>query len=136
MALAQRSPVRIDRLVRFFLVGLTAAGVQTVLLWMFVDLGGTNYLVGAFVAIELTIIFQYVLNNHWTFHRSRHTTLREYFVGMGKTNLVRGTAIPIQLGILFALVTWGSQEYLVANAVAIALTGIYRYSLDTHWTWG
>jgi putative flippase GtrA len=136
MAYASRPFFRTDTLVRFFLVGLTAAGVQQALLWSFVDVGGVNYLVGALVAIEITIIFQYVLNNLWTFHRTRHTTLREYFVGMGKTNLVRGSAIPIQLGILFALVNWGGQHYFLANAVAIALTGVYRFALDSQWTWG
>ena len=136
MAYASRPFFRTDTLVRFFLVGLTAAGIQTLLLWVFVDFGGVNYLLGALVAIETTILFQYFLNNLWTFHRSRHTTLREYFVGMGKTNLVRGTAIPIQLGILFALVNWGDQNYILANAVAIALTGVYRFALDSQWTWG
>jgi len=128
------SPRR-ERLVRFFLVGCTAASVQLALLWLFVDLGGVNYLVGAFVAIELTILFQYVLNNAWTFHRSRHSSMREYMVGLGKTNLVRGTAIPLQLGILYVLVTMGTSEYLVGNAVAICVTGLYRYALDSAWTW-
>jgi len=128
------SPRR-ERLVRFFLVGCTAASVQLALLWLFVDFGGVNYLVGAFVAIELTILFQYVLNNAWTFHRSRHSSMREYAVGLGKTNLVRGTAIPLQLGILYVLVTLGTAEYLVGNAVAISVTGLYRYALDAAWTW-
>ena len=136
MALARRSSVRTDRLVRFFLVGLTAAAIQTVLLWGFVDAGGLNYIVGAVVAIEVTIIVQYGLNNYWTFHRTRHTARREYLVGMLKTNAVRGTAIPIQVGLLYVFVTWGGLEYLVGNAVAIALTGVYRYALDSNWTWG
>ncbi|WP_254273575.1 GtrA family protein [Haloarcula marina] len=135
MSFAVATSPRRQRLVRFFLVGLTAAAVQTVLLWLFVSLGGINYLVGAFVAIETTILFQYVLNNAWTFHRSRHTSLREYVVGMVKTNLVRGTAIPLQLGILYALVSFGSVEYLLANGFAIGATGLYRYALDSQWTW-
>jgi len=128
------SPRR-ERLVRFFLVGCTAATIQLTLLWLFVDLGGVNYLVGALVAIEVTILFQYVLNNAWTFHRSRHTSMREYAVGLSKTNLVRGTAIPLQLGVLYVLVTLGTAEYLVGNAVAICVTGLYRYALDAAWTW-
>ena len=128
------SPRR-ERLVRFFLVGVTAASLQLALLWLFVDFGGINYLAGAFVAIEVTILFQYVLNNAWTFHRSRHTSMREYIVGLGKTNLVRGTAIPLQLGLLYVLVTLGTADYLVGNAVAICVTGLYRYALDAAWTW-
>jgi len=135
MSFAVASSPRQERLVRFFLVGLTAASIQLALLWLFVDFGGLNYLIGAAVAIELTILFQYVLNNYWTFHRSQHTSLREYAVGLGKTNLVRGTAIPLQLGILYVLVSLGTAEYLMANAVAIAVTGLYRYALDASWTW-
>ena len=135
MSFGVATSLRRERLLRFFLVGCTAATLQLALLWLFVDLGGVNYLVGALVAIEVTILFQYVLNNTWTFHRSRHTSIREYAVGLGKTNLVRGTAIPLQLGVLYALVTLGTTEYLVGNAVAICVTGLYRYALDAAWTW-
>ena len=135
MSVAVATSPRRERLVRFFLVGVTAATIQLALLWLFVTVGGVNYLVGAFVAIEITILLQYGLNNTWTFHRSRHSSLREYLVGLGKTNVVRGSAIPLQLGILYVLVTLGTAEYLVGNGVAIAVTGLYRYALDANWTW-
>ena len=121
---------------RFFLVGLFTAGIQMGLLWLFVDAAGINYLIGATVAIEITIILSYVFNNAWTFRASQNTGLTEYLSGLFKTNLVRGTAIPIQLGVLYALVEWVSIMYLVANAVAILLSGLYRFILDSQWTWG
>ena len=124
------------RLRRFVAVGTFAAGVQLVLLWLFVELAGLNYLVGATIAIEITIILSYVLNNAWTFERMQNTGAAEYTVGLLKTNLVRGTAIPIQLGILFVFVQWLGIQYLLANAVAILLSGLYRYVLDARWTWG
>jgi putative flippase GtrA len=121
---------------RFVLVGVFVAGAQMVLLWGFVELAGVNYLLGALIAIETTIILSYVLNNAWTFRRIQNTGAIGYLVGLLKTNLVRGTAIPIQLAILFVLVEWLLLSYLVANAVAIALSGVYRYVLDARWTWG
>lgn len=121
---------------RFVAVGTVAAGVQQVLLWLFVTFGELNYLVGATIAIEITIVFQYVLNNAWTFEATQNTGRREFFTGLLKTNVVRGSAIPIQLGILYALVEWGSLLYLVANGIAIVISGIYRYVLDARWTWG
>lgn len=124
------------QLLRFCVVGLTAAGLQTVLLYSFVDVAHLDHLVGLLVAIEITILFQYVVNNAWTFHRSRHTSLRDYLGGLCKTNLVRGTAAPIQIGIFWALFNWLTLGYLVANGVAILLTGVYRYVLDARWTWG
>ena len=124
------------RLRRFVLVGTFAAGVQMVLLWLFVDIGRLNYLVGAVIAIEITIALSYVLNNAWTFRGSRNTGWDEYLSGLFKTNVVRGTAIPIQVGVLFVLVRWASIPYLVGNGVGIVISGIYRYVLDARWTWG
>jgi len=121
---------------RFVVVGAATAGIQMALLWLFVDTAGLNYLIGATIAIEITIILSYVLNNAWTFEASQNTGTAEYLTGLLKTNLVRGTAIPIQLAVLYALVEWASVMYLVANGIAIFLSGLYRFVLDRRWTWG
>lgn len=125
-----------QRLRRFVAVGAVTAGIQQVLLWLFVDTAGMNYLIGAVISIEITIVLSYILNNAWTFQAMQHTDQAAYVVGLVKTNLVRGTAIPIQLGILFALVEWISILYLIANGIAIVISGLYRYALDARWTWG
>ena len=121
---------------RFVAVGAFTAGIQMALLWLFVDLAGLNYLVGATIAIEITIILSYILNNAWTFQASQNTGRVDYLVGLLKTNVVRGTAIPLQLAILYALVEWLGLLYLIGNAVAILISGLYRYVLDARWTWG
>lgn len=121
---------------RFVVVGALTAGLQLALLWLFVDFGGLNYLVGAAIAIEITIVCSYVLNNAWTFQARQNTGVSEYLTGLLKTNLVRGTAIPIQLGVLAVLVEWGGMMYLVANVIAIVVSGVYRFVLDAKWTWG
>ncbi|GAB3680130.1 GtrA family protein [Salinarchaeum chitinilyticum] len=121
---------------KFVVVGTVAAGLQLLLLWLFVDSAGLHYLVGALVAIECTIVFQYVLNNRWTFRSNRNRGRREFLVGLARTNVVRGTAIPIQLGVLYALVTFQGLPYLAANAVGILVSGVYRYVFDARWTWG
>ncbi len=121
---------------RFVIVGAITASVQMVLLWLFVDTGGLNYLIGAVVAIEITIVLSYVLNNAWTFAAVQNSGPVEYLSGLFKTNLVRGTAIPIQVGVLFAFVEWVGITYLIANGGAILVSGIYRYVLDARWTWG
>lgn len=123
------------RLRRFFVVGAVAAGLQTLLLAGFVEYGRLHYLLAAALAIEITIVFQYVLNNVWTFRAAKNTGWSEYLAGLAKTNLVRGSAIPLQLGVLYGLVTWPDVAYLIANGVAILVSGVYRYVLDARWTW-
>ncbi|WP_254838398.1 GtrA family protein [Natronomonas marina] len=134
LRMAVEGPLAV-RLRRFFLVGLLAAGVQQGLLFGFVELGRLNYLLAAAIAIEITIVFQYVLNNAWTFTADRKTERWAYLYGLLKTNIVRGSAIPLQLGLLWLLVTYASLQYLVANVFAIGVTGLYRYALDSQWTW-
>ncbi|MFA1609585.1 GtrA family protein [Halobellus rubicundus] len=120
---------------RFVVVGAVTAGIQMVLLWLFVDVSGLYYLLGAVISIEITIVLSYVLNNAWTFQATPNTGMN-YLYGLLRTNVVRGTAIPIQIGVLYALVEWLSLFYLLANAVAIVISGVYRYVLDAKWTWG
>ena len=121
---------------RFVVVGAVTAGIQMVLLWLFVDVAGLFYLLGALFSIEITIVLSYVLNNAWTFEATQNTGAAEFLYGLFKTNVVRGTAIPIQLAVLYLLVESLALLYLVANAVAIFVSGIYRYVLDAKWTWG
>ena len=157
--LAVEGPVAIQ-LRRFFVVGLVAAGIQQALLVVFVELGGLNFLLAAAIAIEITIVFQYVVNNVWTFPADRKTELTPYLYGLLKTNVVRGTAIPLQLGLLYVFreillvdavhltlleqygflygllgLSVSSQVVLLANFFAIPISGVYRYALDSRWTW-
>lgn len=120
---------------RFVLVGAFTAGIQQVCLWLLVELQGMNYLLAALISIEFTIILSYVFNNAWTFQTRKNTGVVTYLAGLVKTNIVRGTAIPIQLGILAGLVEVIGIGYLISNAVAIFLSGLYRFVLDRQWTW-
>ena len=123
------------RLYRFVVVGVGAALVQTAVLWSLVEHVGVNYLLAAVLAIELTIILQFGVNNAWTFQHAKHTSRSDFLVGLFRTNVVRGSAMPIQVGLLYAFVNWTGLVYLFANGVAIVLSGLYRYYLDTRWTW-
>jgi putative flippase GtrA len=159
LRMTAEGPVAVQ-LRRFFLVGLVAAGLQQLLLFVFVELGRLNFLVAAAIAIEITIVFQYGLNNVWTFSANRKTEWQPYLYGLLKTNVVRGTAIPLQLGLLYGFravllldvmqlalveqygfvanhfgITVSSQIVLLANLFAIPISGLYRYALDSRWTW-
>ena len=160
LGMAPRGPLAV-RLRRFAIVGVTAAVVQQVLLFALLRLVQFNYLVAAAVSIAITIVFQYILNNVWTFSADRKTGRRAYAYGLLKTSLVRGSAIPLQLGLLYGFrqileleaaraalmdqyafvtalsgVPVADQIVLLANLLAIPISGLYRYALDARWTWG
>lgn len=123
------------RLYRFVVVGASAALVQTAVLWLLVEHLGINYLIAATGAIELTIVLQYFVNNAWTFQHSKNTSRYDLLSGLVRTNVVRGSAIPLQVGLLYAFVNWAGLVYLIANGFAIFISGLYRYYLDSRWTW-
>ena len=158
--MAPRGPLAV-RLRRFAIVGVTAAVIQQGLLFAFLRLVQFNYLVAAAISIAITIVFQYILNNVWTFSADRKTGRRAYAYGLLKTSLVRGSAIPLQLGLLYGFrqileldaaraalmdqyafvmalsgVPVADQIVLLANLFAIPISGLYRYVLDARWTWG
>jgi putative flippase GtrA len=124
----------VSRLMQFALVGGAAAALQSGLLWLFVDVGGLYYLLGSVIAIEITIVTQYVVNNAWTF-ADRANQGDAFLGGLLRTNVVRGSAIPLQTALLYVFVTWGGLGYLLANLCAIVPSGVYRYVLDAKWTW-
>jgi putative flippase GtrA len=130
-----REHATVKRLSRFFLVGTTAAGIQTALLWLFVESLHLWYLIAAPIVIEITILLQYFINNAWTFGSTKHTELWAHARGLLKTNVVRGSAIPIQTALLYAFAEWVGVMYLIANLGAIFVSGFYRYTLDSRWTW-
>jgi putative flippase GtrA len=121
---------------RFVIVGTFAAGVQQALLWVLNNPLEMDYIVASVISIEITIVLAYVLNDAWTFQSRQNSGTVPYLIGMLKTNIVRGTAIPIQVGILVALVEWVGLPVLIANGIAIPISGIYRFILDRQWTWG
>ena len=158
--MAPRGPLAV-RLRRFAIVGVTAAVIQQGLLFAFLRLVQFNYLVAAAISIAITIVFQYILNNAWTFSADRKTDRRAYAYGLLKTSLVRGSAIPLQLGLLYGFrqllqleaaraalmdqyafvmalsgVPVADQIVLLANLFAIPISGLYRYIFDARWTWG
>ncbi|MFB6284434.1 MAG: GtrA family protein [Halobacteria archaeon] len=120
---------------KFVVVGLLAAVFETVVLYGGVEFMGINYLLVSVVAIELAILGQYFINNQWTFEGHTHTNWRDKISGLMKTNLIRGTSIPLQVGLLFIVSHSLGIFYIFANICAMGVAGVYRYVLDSRWTW-
>ncbi|MDY7083169.1 MAG: GtrA family protein [Halobacteria archaeon] len=125
----------IEMVYKFVLVGAIAATLETLLLWSFVEIAGFNYLVVAAFSIEFAIILQYFINNLWTFGHKKHDHARGMLGGLVRTNLVRGTSIPLQVSILYVFVNFGGIYFVFANVGAMVISGVYRYILDSRWTW-
>jgi dolichol-phosphate mannosyltransferase len=123
------------RIVKFCLVGASGVGVNEGLLWLLKEKAGLPYLGSAAVAIETSIITNFILNNYFTFPERNQPGVKAFFNRLFKFNLVSLAGLGINLGILWLLTDVFGVYYLVSNLVGIVIAFLWNYFLNTWWTW-
>ena len=120
------------RFTKFCVVGLSGVLVNEGLLYLFTDFLGIFFLLSSLVAIEISILTNFSLNEIWTFRDMRGG--REVYTRMYMYNLVALGGLVINLFILYVLATSG-MHYLLANLFGIAGGVIWNYLINYRWTW-
>jgi dolichol-phosphate mannosyltransferase len=118
--------------VKFGIVGLSGVavnlGVFSVLVWL-----GVTAFIASPIAIEASIVSNFLLNNFWTF-RWRRTSARLRVKGL-KFNVVSLVALVVSystfLLIVFLIPSWPPH---VAQALAIPPAMLVNYFLNSKWT--
>lgn len=122
-----------QRLVRFGLVGLSGVGVKTGVLWALITLLGVNSLVAAVVSSEISIITNFVLNDHWTFRDARSDI--SYLRRVANYHAVTLGGIVVSIALFAGLTEWFGMHYLLANLISIAAATFSNYALNMRFTW-
>ena len=118
--------------IKFALTGLTGVVVNLAcfqgLRWASID----PYLSSA-VAIEISIVWNFFLNNYWTF-RDRHIRARKRVRGL-KYNVVSLLTLAVSFS-TFVLVRWlwPGQPEILAQAVGIFPAATANYFANSYWT--
>jgi putative flippase GtrA len=125
---------RYTRPIRFGLVGLSGAVVNTGVLWGLVWGLGLPVLLASALATEAAILSNFLLNDRWTFRTAAHQ-------GMVVQRLLRfnGVALggmAITTAVLVALTTHGHLPLLFANLLAVGTAMAWNYVVNSRWTWG
>ena len=81
------------RLLRFGLVGGWGFAVNMFFLWFLTEVGGVYYLFSSIVAIELSLLNNYVLNDLWTWRDRGKPGKREYVKRMLQYHVAASAAI-------------------------------------------
>lgn len=118
------------KLVKFATVGLSGVGVNLLFLFLLYERASLPLLVASPLAVEASIASNFVLNNHWTFGKSRLTAI-DFF----KFNLISLGGLVITTGALYALHTLAGMYYVWADLVGIGLATGWNFSLNVLWTW-
>ena len=95
-------------------------------------LDGVYYVYASAVAIEVSIISNFILNDLWTFRDRRHghaATRLLKFNGLMLISLV------VNLLILYAGTAFFGVNYAISNSVGIAVAFLVRYWLSVKYAW-
>ena len=117
--------------IKFNVVGLIGVVVNEGLL-LLLSLGGIYYLYASTVAIEVSIISNFVLNDFWTFRDRRHGHIA---VRLLKFNGLMIIGLVANIAILYAMTTYLGVQYGISNLVGIAAAFLLRYWLSVRFAW-
>jgi len=117
---------------KFGLTGLVAATINLGSFQLLLELGLNKYLASP-IAVEISIIFGFLINNHWTFGDRRLAGRRRVrglkFNLIALLTLALNFAIFVTLSLLFA-----NASPLLLQACAIAPVAAVNYLVHFHWT--
>jgi putative flippase GtrA len=119
-----------ERFIKFNLVGLSGVVVNEGLLVILGTL--VYYLYASVVAIEVSIVTNFILNDFWTFRDRRHGNIAARFLKFNGLMLI---GLAVNLGILYAGTTYLSIHYLLSNLFGIGVAFLVRYWLSLRYAW-
>jgi len=119
------------RFIKFNLVGLTGVVVNEGLLVLLVSYGA-YYIYASAIAIEVSIISNFVLNDLWTFRDRRHGHV---VIRLLKFNGLMLVGLAVNLAILYLGTDYLNINYAVSNLAGIALAFLVRYWLSIKYAW-
>jgi dolichol-phosphate mannosyltransferase len=125
----------VRRFVKFCLVGTSGVVVNMGLLWLLTERAGLFYLASAPIAIEMSIINNFILNDIWTFKDRRAPGVAARFMRLLKFNLVSAAGIAINMAVLWACTELLGVYYLVSNLFGIAAAMVWNFVANLSWTW-
>ena len=125
----------IKRAIKFGLVGSSGVIVNQGLLILFTELVQFHYRVSSIIAIEISIINNFIWNNIWTWKDKKTDDSREKKVRFFKYNLISGgLAFINNYCILILLVEIFGLNVYLSNLIGIAFAMGFNFFLNHKWT--
>lgn len=115
--------------VKFGIVGALGVVVNTAMLMVLYRGAHLPLFPSSLLAVEVSIIGNYLLNDYWTFEQ-QHPSLRRFV----KFNLATLTALVVTPSLVWLLVGFRMQ-LLLANLVAIGAGAALNFTASAFWVW-
>jgi putative flippase GtrA len=125
---------QIQRVVKFALVGTWGFVVNMFLLWFLTEKAGVFYLFSSIVAIEISLLNNYVLNDLWTWHDRGKAGKKEYFKRMLQYHVTASAAMLTNFMVLWILTEAFHMYYLASNVFGILCGAALNFFINDRWT--
>jgi len=125
---------QIQRFVKFGLVGTWGFLVNMFFLWFLTEIAGVYYLFSSIVAIEISLVNNYVLNDLWTWHDRGKEGKTEYLKRMLQYHIFASAAMLTNISILWILTELFGIYYLAFNIFGILCGALLNFFLNDRWT--
>ncbi len=124
----------VKRFVKFGLVGTWGFLVNMLILWFLTEKVGVYYLFSSLVAIEISLLNNYVLNDLWTWHDRGKKGKKEYFKRMFQYHVSASAAMLTNISILWILTALFGIYYLASNIFGILCGTLLNFFINDRWT--
>jgi dolichol-phosphate mannosyltransferase len=124
------------KILSFGIVGISGIFVNMGVLWLLTSYAGIYYLVSAIIAIEVSILNNFLWNDLWTFGSDREHQKRSSAGRLWLFHLVSAGGAAINWVILLTLTQFAGVYYLASNLIGILIAFIWNYLVNRHVTWG
>lgn len=117
-----------QKLFRFCVVGIATALLQWCLLYVGVELAGTEPTITSSVAFVIVVIFNYLMHYSWTFDETApHTqTLTRYL-------FMISCGFLINAAVMYLGVNYSGVNYMLVQVVAFLLVISWNFSVALLW---
>lgn len=123
------------RFAKFCLVGLTGVVINLGSLWLLKEKTNIFGLLASAIAIEVSIIWNYILNNAFTFKDKSIPGMMPFLQRLLKFNVVSLPGAAINLALFWFFTDVPHVYYLLAQAVGIIFATLWNFFMNRLWTW-
>jgi dolichol-phosphate mannosyltransferase len=124
---------RSGEFLKFALVGLSGVVVNLGAYLLFERRIGISFALAAPLAIELSILSNFLLNNAWTFRTRRADS--SFFGRLLRFHAVAGVAGAANYAVFLTLVSAFAVYDVLANLAGIVVGVLLNYFFNSYWTW-
>jgi putative flippase GtrA len=125
---------RLVRWCKFNLVGGAGIGVQFTALFLLKTVLQFDYLLATAIAVQAAVVHNFVWHEQFTWADRIEVSARRSVARFLRFNLTAGLmSIVGNLALMKVMVGFGGMNYLVANAIAIALCSVANFVVSDSW---